>query len=91
MNNYTYLELLKIFTEKIVGNGVRLDDYIIGNNQNGEKHRRGVLYLSMLNIIPLIYQIMEEDLYNEKNMYTKIISNKLNINVGTGNFNLNIG
>ena len=89
VNNYTSLELFKFFTEKIVGNSVRLDDYVIGNNQNGERYRGGGLYLSMLNILPLAYQIMAEELNNQKNMYAKMMSNNLNNNVGTGNFNLN--
>ncbi len=93
INKYNSFELLKFFTDKIINN-IKLDNYIIRNNNSEKSFNGGELYIYLLNFLPYVFQFLEEQCLNRIE-YTKmnLVANNLNntgaANLFTNNNNLN--
>ena len=98
VNEYNSLELFQYLTETIVGN-IKLDNLYISNKNKSLKERikGGIMYMKLLEILPIAYQIMENQCRKEIELKRNILytTNNLNNNIGAVfsnnnlNFNLN--
>ena len=89
VNTYTSFELFGFFTEIIMANTVKLDDFVIGNNKTNEKYKGGLLYTQLMHILPQVYQLMSEELLKKIQLTKMMMGNNLNNSMGIGNINSN--
>ena len=97
VNDFTSLELFKFLTENILSNNIKLDDYII--SVNNMKFSGGLIYMSLLNILPVVFDFMEQQIKQDEinkrilgnnNFNNNVVGNNLFANTNNSNNNINL-
>ena len=94
IRSFTSLELFKHLTENILAYNIQLNNFVILNNIENTRYLGGELYLSIMNIIPLVLRKQQNEinqfllLQMNNNGGTNLLNNNGN-NFNTNNFNNN--